>query len=316
MAHELPGTALRGPQLVVMAAGMGSRFGGPKQLERLGPAGETIPEYSAFDAMRHGFAEIVFIVREEIEEAFRSTVGRNVEPRIATRYVRQSLDDLPPGFEPPRDRDKPWGTAHALWSCRNVLDRPFAVINADDFYGEGAFRALGEFLSRPAVASGRYCMVGYRLDETLSPHGEVSRGVCATSPNGMLEGIVETSGIRRDAGGITCGLPEGGRRELAPDNVVSMNVWGFTADLLGHLDSAFVSFLEKNASDRSAECYLPEVVGQLLRADRTSVQVLRADTRWFGLTNRQDLADAKGVIAELVAAGAYPDALWGHSDGG
>ena len=159
-------------------------------------------------------------------------------------------------------------------------------------------------------------MVGYRLDETLSPHGEVSRGVCSTSADDMLRGIVETSGIRREAGDITCALPEGGRRELAADAVVSMNVWGFTPDLLGHLDAAFVSFLEKRASDRSAECYLPEVVGQLLRGERASVRVLRADTRWFGLTNRQDLADAKGVIAELVAAGDYPDPLWGPSDGG
>jgi hypothetical protein len=316
MPSERVDAVPQGPQLVVMAAGMGSRFGGPKQLEPLGPAGETIPEYSAFDALRHGFSEIVFIVREEIDEAFRSIVGRHVERRIATRYVRQSLDDLPPGYEPPRGRDKPWGTAHALWSCRDVLDRPFAVINADDFYGEGAFRALGEFLSRSATASGRYCMVGYQLDETLSPHGEVSRGVCATSPDGMLEGIVETSGIRRDTDGISCAGPGGERRELAADSVVSMNVWGFSPDFLGHLDSALVSFLAEHASDRSAECYLPEVVGQLLRADRASVQVLRADTRWFGLTNRQDLPDAKGVIAELVAAGAYPGALWGQSDGG
>ena len=305
----------RGPQLVVMAAGMGSRFGGPKQLEPLGPSGETIPEYSAFDALRHGFSEVVFIVREEIEDAFRSIVGSNVERRISTKYVRQSLDDLPPGFEPPRDRDKPWGTAHALWSCRELLDRPFAVINADDFYGEGAFRALGDFLSRPVAVSGRYCMVGYRLDETLSPHGEVSRGVCATSPDGMLEGIVETTGIRRDADGISCAGADGPRRELAGDSVVSMNVWGFSPDFLSHLDSALVSFLTEHASDRSAECYLPEVVGQLLLADMASAQVLRAKTRWFGLTNRQDLVDAKGVVVELVAAGAYPSALWGRSDG-
>lgn len=314
MANDRPGP--RGPQLVVMAAGMGSRFGGPKQLEPLGPSGETIPEYSAFDALRHGFSEIVFIVREEIEEAFRSIVGRNVEPRIATKYALQSLNDLPPGYAPAQDRDRPWGTAHALWSCRNLLDRPFAVINADDFYGEGAFRALGGFLSRSEAAAGRHCMVGYRLDETLSPHGEVSRGVCSTSPDGMLKSIVETSGIRRDPEGITCARPGGGRGELAADSVVSMNVWGFAPDLLGNLDSALVSFLAENASDRSAECYLPEVVGQLLRTDRASVQVLRADTRWFGLTNRQDLADAKGVIADLVAAGAYPDALWGQSHGG
>jgi hypothetical protein len=175
---------------------------------------------------------------------------------------------------------------------------------------------LGEFLSSPVTADGRYCMVGYRLDETLSPHGEVSRGVCSTTTNEMLRGIVETSGIRRDSEGITCALPTGGRGKLATDSVVSMNVWGFMPDFLVHLDSAFASFLAKHASDRSAECYLPEVVGQLLRADRATVQVLRADTRWFGLTNRQDLVDAKGVVAELVAAGAYPDALWGHSDGG
>jgi hypothetical protein len=305
-----------GPQLVVMAAGMGSRFGGPKQLEPLGPAGETIPDYSAFDALRHGFSEIVFIVREEIEEAFRSVVGSNVEPRIPTRYVRQRLDDLPPGFVPPAGRDKPWGTAHALWCCRDLLDRPFAVINADDFYGEGAFRALGEFLSRPDLSGGQYCMVGYRLDETLSPHGEVSRGVCTTSAEGLLQGIVETPAIRREGERVTCATADGGRRALAGDSVVSMNVWGFTPDLLGHLDDALVAFLGDHASDRSAECYLPAVVGSLLGSHQASVRVLRAATRWFGLTNREDLADAKATLAGLVATGAYPDALWGRRDGG
>ena len=308
--------ASEGPQLVVMAAGMGSRFGGPKQLEPLGPAGETIPEYSAFDAVRHGFTEIVFIVREEIEDAFRSTVGRVVERRIATKYVSQRLDDLPSGFEPPRDRTKPWGTAHALWCCRNVVDRPFAVINADDFYGEGAFRVLGEFLSRSTTAEGCYCMVGYRLDDTLSPHGEVSRGVCATSRDGMLTGIVETSGIRRGSEGITCAPRGNGRCALAADSVVSMNIWGFTPDLLGHLDRALGSFLAEHASDPGAECYLPEVVGDLLRTDQASVRVLRADTRWFGLTNRRDLEDVQRVIDELTAAGAYPASLWGRDDGG
>ena len=313
MASEAPHSS-RGPQLVVMAAGMGSRFGGPKQLEPLGPAGETLPEYSAFDAIRHGFTEVVFIVREEIEEAFRSSVGRVVERRVATKYVCQKLDDLPPGFEPPHDRKKPWGTAHDLWCCPNVTDRPFAVINADDFYGEGAFRALGEFLSGSLDAGGRYCMVGYRLDQTLSSHGKVSRGVCATSRDGMLTGIVETSGIQRDSDGVTCARNGGARGALAADSVVSMNVWGFTPDFLSHLDAALGAFLEAHATDPAAECYLPEVVSRLLRADQASVRVLRTDTRWFGLTNRQDLEDAHSVIEGLIAAGSYPDALWGRAD--
>ncbi len=300
------------PQLVVMAAGMGSRYGGLKQIDPVGPSGENVLDYSVFDALRAGFGKVVFVVRRDIEGLFREKVGRAIERHVDTAYVCQELDALPSGFAPPPGRTKPWGTAHAALCARPAVGAPFAVINADDFYGAEAFRAVGDHL-RAAAASGErgtYCMVGYRLDRTLSEHGHVSRGVCTVTRDGQLGGIVERTQIQRFDDGIKCAAGEDRWEPLAPDAIVSMNIWGFTPEFFDHLAAHFRAFLERHGHELKAEAYLPDVVNGLMRANRARVKVLRTDARWFGVTYQEDRAAAQRAVRELVAAGHYPARLW------
>ncbi len=297
-----------GPALVVMAAGIGTRYGGLKQIDPVGPAGEIIIDYSIYDALRAGFEKVIFVIRRDIEEAFREKVGRNVERRVATEYVFQELTDLPEGFHVPDDRVKPWGTGHAVLAARVAVDRPFGVINADDFYGAEGFRLLAAQLA--AAAGGEYALVGFTLWNTLSDHGHVARGVCEVDAGGWLREIHERVHIEKF--GEAARYTEDGENwvELDRQATVSMNMWGFTPDFLEELAAYFPTFLAENYRDPKAEFFVPEVVGALLRSGRVRVKVIPTAERWFGVTYREDLPAVKSAIGGLVERGVYPRDLW------
>lgn len=303
----MPDTAL-----IVMAAGIGSRYGGLKQMDPVGPGGEKIIDYSVYDARRAGFGLVVFVIRKEMEDDFREHIGRRIEQQIETRYVYQELEPLPEGFPVPENRVKPWGTAHAVATCREAVRTPFAVINADDFYGPSAFQVLGDFLQTVQEQEGvhEYGLVGYLLGNTLSEYGHVSRGVCEVGSGGSLHEIHERVKIQRFEDAIR--HTEDGLTwiDLPADSVVSMNMWGFTPSLFEELDAGFVEFLRDCGSDLKAEYLLPERVGDLVAAGRARVQVLRTDARWFGITYKKDKPFVERAIRELVERGAYPPSLW------
>jgi hypothetical protein len=299
--------------LVVMAAGIGSRYGGLKQIDPVGPSGEVVLDYSVFDALRSGFDRVVFIIRRDLEEAFRERIGRRVERAAETSYVIQSLDRVPPGFQVPAERKKPWGTAHAILSCKDAVATPFLAINADDYYGRTAFEAMAGFLGARAGAagSGEFAMVGYRLDNTLSEHGTVARGVCTATADGHLIGIRELLKIRRFPDGIKHTENDVDWIPLAPESWTSMNFWGFGRDLFGELERRFPEFLTANAERiAKAEFLIPEVVGELLRERRARVTILPTRERWFGVTYPEDRPVFKAAILKLVEAGVYPPDLW------
>lgn len=290
--------------LVVLAAGIGSRYGGLKQIEPLGPGGEFLLDYSVYDARRAGFDRVVFVIRRDLEAAFRSAMGARIERQIDTAYVFQELDALPGGRKPPANRAKPWGTGHAVLCCAETVQNTFAVINADDYYGPSAYLRLSEFLDRTADRPDRYALVGYRLRETLSAHGTVARGVCVVRDD-LLDTIHETTGIASQDGRITSDAGP-----LCGDEPVSMNCWGFKPTLFAQLAEGFDQFLTRSVSDPKAEFYLPERVGQLVREGRASAEVLPTSEAWFGITNPRDRAGAAERIAERVRTGVYPSPLW------
>lgn len=294
--------------LVVMAAGTGSRYGGLKQVDPIGPAGEKIIDYSVYDAKRAGFGRVVFVIRKDIEHDFREVFGRRVEDRIETDYAFQELDALPEAFTVPDARVKPWGTAHAVLCARDAVPGAFAAINADDFYGPGAFSAIAGHLSG---GSTDYCMAGYRLENTLSAHGHVSRGVCEVAEDGYLKRIVERETIRAFPEGIKYERKEGTWTPLPVDAIVSMNVWGFRGKFFGQLEEAFHAFLEARIDEPGSECYLPAVVNDLIESGRARVRVLPTDERWFGMTYQEDRPAAVRAIRALIERGVYPEKLWG-----
>ncbi|NOY81021.1 MAG: nucleotidyltransferase [Kiritimatiellaeota bacterium] len=300
------------PALVILAAGLGSRFGGWKQIEAVGPSGEIVLDYSVYDGWRAGFGRVVFIVREEIQAAVRDHFDRVLAGRIETAYVVQRLDDLPPGFDLPSERRKPWGTAHAVWSARREIDRPFAVINADDFYGPESYAVLAAFLkdANPAALPAEFAMVGFPLRNTLSPNGTVSRGICAVNPDGALEQVVERTKIR-GAGDKDAEYLDGAVwRPLSGDAVASMNMWGFTPSLLARIEPLFAHFLRSSQDDPGAEFFLPALVDALVRAGKCRVTVLATPAKWFGITYAADLEDARRSIRRQTEAGRYPTPLW------
>jgi len=292
--------------LVVLAAGMGSRYGGLKQMDGVGPSGETLLDYSVFDAARSGFSRVVFVIRRDFEEEFRERMGRKFEDRIEVGYAFQSLNDLPEGFTVPENRMKPWGTGHAIWCAREAVDTPFLAINADDFYGRPAIEAAGRFLSGQVENSTRFCMAGFRLESTLSPSGPVSRGVCRTDGNGLLVAVREHTRIERVDGRIVDAADgtvfDGGER-------VSMNCWGFTPAVFPLLEQGLVRFLEANGSTEKAEFYIPSAVEDMVRAGSASVKVLPVESPWFGVTYREDREGVVQALADLVKAGDYPSPL-------
>ena len=301
--------------LVVLAAGIGRRYGGLKQIEPIGPSGEIIVDYSVYDALRAGFGRVVFVIRPEIENAFRERVGRSVEQRCETHYVFQTLEDVPAAFSIPPDRRKPWGTAHATLACKDAVDGPFAVVNADDFYGRAAYQALAAHLRRCNEGEGveDYCVVGYRLEDTLTDHGHVARGVCVVDSHGYLIEIHERTRIEKHGSGAR--YTEDGEQwfELPPGTTVSMNSWGFMPTLFGELDLRFRRFLGQDPETlATAELYLPNVVNELIREGRTTVKVLETKARWFGVTYRQDLPRVQTGVRDLISRGVYPENLWGE----
>lgn len=299
------------PALLVLAAGMGSRFGGLKQIEPVGPSGETVIDYSVFDALRAGFGKIVFLIRRDFEADFRERVGKRWESRADVVYAHQSVDQLPGGFKPPAGREKPWGTGHALWCARNAISTPFAAINADDFYGADAYAKIAGFLAEKHPSPPRFCMVGYRLGQTLSGHGAVTRGVCRLNADGFLEGVEEVTGLERDGDGASARRLDGSARHFPGSKIVSMNCWGFQPAVFEEIGHSLLSFLKAYGGNATAEFYLPAAIADLVSKGGANVRVLETGARWLGVTYRDDKAGVVESIAALTVAGDYPSPLAG-----
>ena len=298
------------PTLFVLAAGMGSRYGGLKQLDGLGPNGETIMDYSIFDAIRGGFGKLVFVIRKSFEEDFRNKILSKYENHIPCELVFQDLNDLPEGFTCPEGRQKPWGTNHAVLMGKSVIKGPFAVINADDFYGRDSFAVIGKQLSEMGDKQNEYCMVGYRVGNTLSESGSVARGVCETNEAGYLTGVVERTAIERIDGDIQF-IDENGQKVVLEENVpVSMNMWGFTPDYFVHSEKYFVDFLKENIDKPKSEFFIPLVVNELITKGIATVKVLDTTAKWFGVTYAADRQGVVDKIQALVDAGEYPNKLF------
>lgn len=306
--------------LIVLAAGMGSRFGGLKQLAPVGPSGEVVLDYSVYDAIRHGCKKVVFVIRREMEEAFRSQITAKFADSVEVAFAYQELEDLPEGFVVPPGREKPWGTGHATLAARELVATPFVVINADDFYGAEAYAEIAGFfqshcgeVSSPPV----FALVSYRLGDTLSPHGPVSRGVCRGSFDGRLTGITEMTRIGLDEQGVIADRQDGGAPLLLTgEERVSMNFWGFTPAFFTMLAEGFRSFLEYEGMEPGKEFYLPYAVTDLLVGGRAKVLLLQGGRDWFGMTYPGDRGETASAIRALVDAGKYPQTLWNQNSTG
>jgi hypothetical protein len=300
------------PTLVILAAGMGSRYGGLKQVDPVGPSGETIMDYSVFDAVRASFNRVVFVIRKDFEDVFRTQIGAKYAGAVAVDYAFQDVTDLPAGFAVPAERAKPWGTAHAIRAARHAVLGPFAAINADDFYGREAFERLSAFLMRPqtSVSRPRFAMVGYRLDQTLSENGSVARGVCEVGPTGLLAHVTEMTKIVRVPGGAENREDAAHPVALTGSERVSMNLWGFTPGLFDALERRFPVWLRANAQNPKAEWYIPFVVDAMVGEGQAEVEVLPTESAWFGVTYREDKPLVVAAIRKRVDAGEYPARLW------
>ena len=304
---------MRDPILVIMAAGMGSRYGGLKQMDPIGPCGEVILHYSIYDAMRAGFKRVIFLIKHEIEKDFRSIGGDPVAKHMEVRYAFQQLDTLPEGFTVPEGRTKPWGTGHAVLCCRDLIDAPFCVINADDYYGPSAFKSAYDFLTHVTDdEKKRYMMVGYLLKNTVTLNGHVSRGLCEVSEDGYLQKVTETTHIISCCDGVLTTDDEQTYTKIPENTFVSMNMWGFTPSLLDTLSVEFPAFLSSAARENplKAEFFLPSVVSAMLARDEATVQVLPSLDKWYGVTYRQDKPDVMLAITEMTNLGQYPRPLW------
>jgi NDP-sugar pyrophosphorylase family protein len=297
------------PTLLVLAAGMGSRYGGLKQMDPMGPNGETVLDYSVYDAIRAGFGRVVFIIREDFAEAFKQGVGGRFADMIQVDYAFQKLDDLPNGFKVPEGRVKPWGTAHAVRAARDLVNESFAVINADDFYGSDAYVRAAEFLSQPRSEKDKahYAMIGYPLVNTLSDHGDVNRGICTRDESGLLSGVEEYVKIERDPDGVVRGNAlSGSRRNLCEVSPVSMNFWAFSHCFMDHLETEFSNFIKDYGSIEKAENYIPTVVDALIRNGKADCSVLDTTSHWFGVTYPNDKQHVVASIRKLIETGEYP----------
>lgn len=299
------------PTLLVLAAGLGSRYGGLKQLDGLGPNGETIMDYSIYDARDAGFGKVVFVIRESFENEFKEKVVKKYEHLLPIKIVFQELDDLPRGFELNPDREKPWGTNHALMMGKNVINEPFAVINADDFYGRDSYKVMCDYLLTLENNKNHYCMVGYRVGNTLSESGTVARGICETDSDSNLTGIVERTEIKRFNDGIVKYKDDNDEWISIPDNkAVSMNMFGFTPDYFEYSDDYFVEFLNENAESLKVEYFIPTLVNDLIIKNKAKMKVLDTNSHWFGVTYQEDRPWVVRKFKELVESGEYPSPLF------
>ncbi|MCX6234838.1 MAG: sugar phosphate nucleotidyltransferase [Bacteroidetes bacterium] len=299
------------PALLIMAAGIGSRYGTLKQMDRVGPSGETIIDYSVFDAIRAGFEKVVFIIRRDIENDFKEVVLRKLEGKVNLDYVFQELSSIPPGSLVPADRLKPWGTGHAVLMAADKIKTPFAVINSDDYYGYSSFDMTAKFLSGLQMDdTNTYCLAGYHIKNTLSEHGFVSRGICQISADGYLKTIVERTHVSKTKKDIRYQDEDGNFKLLDEKTIVSMNIWGFTPLLFVYLKKYFNEFIRINAGSISAEFLLPSVIGDLVSKEIIQVKVLDSHEKWFGMTYQEDREKVIHNIRNLVAKGRYPENLW------
>ncbi|MFT6794774.1 MAG: choline kinase [Rubritalea sp.] len=302
------------PTLLILAAGMGSRYGGLKQMDPMGPNGETVLDYSVYDAIRAGFTRVVFVIREDFADDFKSQIGNKFAGQIEVVYCCQDLNDLPGNFNLPTGRIKPWGTGHAILAARNIIDSYFAVINADDFYGSDSFQQITSYFKEHEKSTGskdHYCMVGYKLSNTLSNHGDVNRGIC-TNTNGFLDTVEEHTEILIEKDGVCRGNNMAGDRvEISTSAIASMNFWGFSGNLMQQLESHFIEFLNVRGTEMDSECYIPTVVDELLTTNKADCNILETASSWFGVTYPQDKEACVESIKNLVESGEYPTKLWG-----
>ena len=297
------------PTLFVLAAGMGSRYGGLKQIDGLGPNGETIMDYSVYDALRAGFGKVVFVIRKDFEEAFREVVISKYADKVPCEVCFQSVDKVPEGCTYNPERTKPWGTNHAVLMAKGLINEPFAVINADDFYGRESFQVLADYLKSVEGMTGKYCMVGYRVANTLSENGSVSRGVCATDENGYLTDVVERTKIEK-VGDKIIYTEDGVDTEISPNSPVSMNMWGFTPEYFDYVEKAFVEFLKTRGQELKSEFYIPTLVNDMIRNGEATCKVLDTTSKWFGVTYAEDRPQVVMKINNLVKEGVYPEKLF------
>ncbi len=296
------------PTLLILAAGMGSRYGGLKQVDPLGPEGEALIEFSIYDAIRAGFGKVVFVIRENIEDIFREKIGDKFKDRIEVAYAFQEINTPVPGVEEIPHREKPWGTAHAVLVARDVIEEPFAVINADDYYGISAFQSMADFLQKECSPE-TYAMIGYELKNTLSDHGSVSRGVCEMDAEHYLTTVVERTKVERLSG--TVYYQEGEERHTLPeDSLVSMNFWGFHPNVFEYMRKQFVEFVKENKDNPRAEFFIPLVVNRLIQEDKIKLKVIPNQEQWYGVTYREDKPVVQEAFKELTEAGKYPAPLW------
>ncbi|MCR4950644.1 MAG: nucleotidyltransferase [Solobacterium sp.] len=298
------------PVLVILAAGMGSRYGGMKQIDGVGSHGEPIIEFSIYDAKEAGFEKVVLIIRKEHEEVFRKALTDKIEGKMEVAFAYQDMNDIPEGIEIPEGRQKPWGTTHALLACRDLIDSPFAILNADDFYGKDAYKVIYNYLSNE-IKDDEYAMVGYLCGNTLSENGTVTRGVCEKDEEGWLKHIVEVQQISKKDGKAVCEI-NGEEKVLADDTVVSMNFWGFTPKIFEEAKPLFEKDIRKGVVENPLKCesLLPTTVGEMVKDGTCKVKVLSSKDRWFGVTYKEDKPDVVAKIQEMKDAGVYPDILW------
>jgi UTP-glucose-1-phosphate uridylyltransferase len=296
------------PTLLVLAAGMGSRYGGLKQMDELGPGGESIIDYSVFDAIRAGFGKVVFVIRQDFAEAFKERFESRLKGKIQTEYVFQEMDKIPEGFQVPENREKPWGTGHAMLMAKDVINEPFAIINADDFYGRDAYEKAVQFIQKHP-AENEYAMIGYRLRNTLSDFGTVSRGVCETDEKGFLKNITERTKIGWEDGKIY--YWEGDKKtELTGDEPASMNFWIFKPSFFSHLETGFRKFLEEKGQEPKSEYYFNVRADELIKSGEATTRVIDTEAQWFGITYKEDKPEVQASLKSLVDKGEYPENLW------
>jgi UTP-glucose-1-phosphate uridylyltransferase len=298
------------PTLLVLAAGLGTRYGGLKQIDAIGPNGETIIDYSIYDSIQAGFGKVVFVIRHYFEDAFHEKVSSKFDSFVETAYAYQELDACLGDFALPPQREKPWGTGHAILVAKDVIDEPFAVVNADDYYGAGAFRVMVEFLTTDGHGPHDYAMVGYTLRNTLSDYGAVSRGVSECDENMFLRKVVERKQVEKTADGARYADADGTQHTLTGNEIASMNLWGFQPSIFPLLEARFAQFLQKRGQEEKSELFIPSVVDELITSGRATAKVLHTDESWFGVTYRQDRDIAARCMRDLIDKGIYPERLW------